>query len=167
MNGVWQVDKGFENYPMLEVTRHGAIAFVQWLSKKTGQHYQLPSEAQWEYACRSGGKNETYSGTNQPEKVAWYKKNSQDQIYAVGQKQANNLNIHDMSGNLWEWVQDAYREDAYRHHTKKNPVISEGESYIFRGGSWGDTADFIRCTVRSDDASQTSNSHLGFRVIKR
>jgi formylglycine-generating enzyme required for sulfatase activity len=168
--GAWQVDKGYENYPVVEISRMGALAYTQWLSQKTGEKFDLPSEAQWEYACRNGGQQGVRYAIGHVKHInqlAWYKKNSGKKFHPVGKKRPNVLGLYDMNGNVWEWVSDAYTEDGYSRHEERNPVSKElNESFVFRGGSWGDTEDLIRCSVRSNDAPTDANKYLGFRVLK-
>ena len=91
------------------------------LNAKTGMNYRLPTEAEWEYAARSGGKGEKYAGGSDLDSVAWYDSNSKSQIHPVGQKQPNGLGIYDMSGNVWEWCQDWYGDRYYASSPKDNP----------------------------------------------
>ena len=102
--------------------------------------FRLPTEAEWEYAAKSGGKNEKYSGTNSELELgdyAWYSSNSESKTHPVGQKAANGLGLYDMSGNVWQWVQDWYDGSYYKNSPKDNPTgPSSGKEKVLRGGSW-------------------------------
>ncbi|MFW6180091.1 MAG: formylglycine-generating enzyme family protein, partial [Desulfohalobiaceae bacterium] len=118
-----------------------------------------------EYAARSGGQNEIYAGGSELPKLAWYQDNSEGRTKPVGSKNPNGLGLYDMSGNVWEWVQDIYRKDAYSLHEKHNPVItSGGQRRVFRGGSWYNEAIFLRCSFRSFFAPLSRVYYLGFRL---
>jgi len=97
---------------------------------KTNVVFSLPTEAQWEYAARSGGKNEIYSGSNNASQVAWYFGNSENKTHKVGTKFANGLGIYDMSGNLREWCKDMYAKDAYSDHSIHNPMYVVSADFL-------------------------------------
>jgi len=137
------------------------------LSKKTGWGFRLPTEAEWEYACRSGGRDEEYAG-GPVEAVAWYDANSGWRSRPVGGKRPNGLGLYDMSGNLWEWTQDFYALDAYQQHERHNPVnhrIGERLAHVARGGSWGNYDSSARCAFRVDRPPNSRFNNLGFRLV--
>ncbi|MBF0518224.1 MAG: formylglycine-generating enzyme family protein [Nitrospirae bacterium] len=137
------------NLPVEQVSWEDAQDFIKELCAKSGAKYRLPTEAEWEYACRGGGMNERYSGGNFPDNVAWYDGTSGRKPQPVGTKKPNSLGIYDMSGNVWEWVLDIYAKDAYKKHERNNPVHhGNGRSRVMRGGSWYDSARSVRCTNR-------------------
>jgi formylglycine-generating enzyme required for sulfatase activity len=123
--------------------------FIKKLNARSGKQYRLPTEAEWEYAARSGGKNEIYAGGNDIDAVAWYDKNSGNAPHKVGTKQGNSLGIFDMSGNVWEWVQDCYSADYYKRSPKNNPQGPAcSDKRILRGGSWFNNTKDSRATYR-------------------
>ena len=152
---------------------------VEQVSWNTIQGYlsltgmRLPSEAEWEYACRAGTTTAFHSmpgypnGTNDANQVgtiAWYSSNSGNQTHAVGGKAANALGFHDMLGNVWEWVNDWY--DTYPSSAQTNPTGPVSASYrVLRGGGWTNGTDFVRSSGRGYD-SPGSSYGVGFRVAR-
>jgi len=133
----------------------------------TANGYRLPTEAEWEFAAR-GGKlthNYSYSGSNTIGDVAWYSENSRSRSHEVGTKQANELGIYDMSGNVWEWCWDIL--DYYLSGTQTNPKGVDSGSYrVLRGGDWD--YDAVTCTVstRGSNCTTVNGSNVGFRVVR-
>lgn len=137
-------------HPMVTVEWDGARVFAKWLSRKTGKNFRLPTEAEWEYAARSGGKEQKYAGGEDVDKVAWYGEDYESgSTHKVGMKAPNGLGIYDMSGNAKEWCEDMYYSKAYSRHSKNNPVItSNGNRRVHRGGSWSSDPWGVRTTAR-------------------
>ena len=173
--------------PVESVSWHDAMEFARKLSAKTGYTFRLPTEAEWEYACRSGGKKQQYAGRNYPHSVAWYRDNAGRTPHHVGRKKPNGLGLYDMSGNVWEWCLDIYAKDAYRkaRGTLRNPVfigakyadIYQGDGILsilqgisgyrsVRGGSWANTADHQRCSARIKGNPDKCRDWLGFRLVR-
>ncbi len=125
------------NKPVENVSWDDVQDFIRKLNQQTGQHYRLPTEAEWEYACRSGGRDQSYCGGNLALIVGWYRDNSGNTTHNVGQKQANGLGLYDMSGNVYEWVQDRYDEDYYSNSPTNNPRGPSGGSVRVRRGVAG------------------------------
>jgi formylglycine-generating enzyme required for sulfatase activity len=130
--------------------------------------FRLPTEAEWEYACRAGTQTPFYNGSTDDTTVgtlAWYKSNSGFQTRAVGGKLANAFGFHDMLGNVWEWVNDWY--GGYTAEAQTNPTGPVSAAYrVFRGGSWGYGSDFVRSSCRLFVSPGASNSSIGFRVAR-
>jgi formylglycine-generating enzyme required for sulfatase activity len=139
----------FKNNPKNPVERvswEDTQDFIKKLNQKTGKNYRLLTEAEWEYAARGGSKSKgfEYAGSNNIGEVAWYFGNSKNQTQKVGQKKANELGIHDMNGNVWEWCQDWYGD--YMKFSQINPLgPKNGATRVLRGGGWGNNA--IRCQI--------------------
>ncbi len=153
--------------PVERVSWHDVQTFIQRLNNQTGEHYRLPTEAEWEYACRSGGRNQKYCGGSNPDSVAWYEGNSGKTTHPVGQKRANGLELYDMSGNVYEWVQDWYNRSYYNNSPKNNPAgASGGSSRVNRGGSWRYGASSQRSASRNGYDPGVRNSDIGFRLAR-
>jgi formylglycine-generating enzyme required for sulfatase activity len=157
-----------DDHPVEQVTLIDVQAFLDKLNaaSESGLHFDLPSEAQWEYAARSGGKDELYAGGPDPEAVACYEGNSSGGTDPVGGKAPNGLGLYDMSGNVWEWCRDIYHPEAYRRHEKKDPVCNQGGTdRVIRGGSWHLDAWSARCSRRFRFDPDLFGPALGFRVV--
>ena len=183
----WQ-DPGFaqgDDHPVVNVSWHDAVAMAEWLSRTEGRRYRLPTEAEWEYACRAG---ETAPRTGADlDAVAWYKANSpvdpftDGTYHKVGTKQPNAWGLHDMLGNVMEWTLDQYA--PYTDAPADNPWVRATKPYphAVRGGSWNDEADKVTCSARvASDADwkmldpqlprsvwyMTNAQWLGFRLVR-
>jgi formylglycine-generating enzyme required for sulfatase activity len=148
---------GHDGYPAIGMSHHAAMVYCRWLSKKTGRTYRLPTEAEWEYACRAGSTT-TYFFGDDPDKLdqyAWYEGNSDEQTHAVGRKKPNRWGLHDMLGNVAEWCLDGYDKDAYGRAPADKPVsrpvvppTAKRFPNVVRGGSWDDKPPALRCAAR-------------------
>ena len=155
-----------DNLPVENVTYEDAQAFCRELSRLTGKTYRLPTEAEWEYAARGGNKSQgcKYSGSHSIDRVAWYDDNSGGKTHAVATKQANELGLYDMSGNVWEWCSDW--KGSYSSSSQTNPKgASSGQYRVNRGGSWGNDARGCRVSYRNYNTPSNRSSNLGFRVV--
>ena len=176
--------RGLKGFPAISMTQHAANKFAQWLSAKTGEFYRLPTEAEWEYACRAGSATGMTSGNL--DDYAWHAKNSAAQFlsatyHPVGTKKPNAWGLYDMLGNVMEWTLDQYA--PYAPGPQQNPWVKSTTSYphAVRGGSWHDDPSRVTCTARvASDASwkkqdpqlpksiwyMTDAQWLGFRLVR-
>src|SRR5262245_20839611 len=180
---------GREGRPVICITWHAAMEYCRWLSEKTGKAYRLPTEAEWEWACRAGTKT-AYSFGDDAKDVgdyAWSKDNSEEEPKAVGQKKPNPWGLHDMHGNVAEWCLDEYKDSYAAFPTDKatlQPVLIPGPNrfpHVARGGSWMDPPDKLRSAARRGSDKKwikldpqrpqsiwwlTSAEFVGFRVVR-
>jgi formylglycine-generating enzyme required for sulfatase activity len=153
------------NRPVEGISWHDVRAFIHKLNEREGSgDYSLPTEAQWEYACRAGTESPQYH--HDIDAIAWYKANSNGQPQPVGQKLQNAWGLYDMLGNVWEWCHDGRRE--YTAEATVDPVGSTGASVnrVIRGGSWLNPAQLIRASVQLWQAPDYRFVHLGFRCAR-
>ncbi len=167
---VWS-NPGFEQtdeHPVVQVSRNDALAFCRWLSKKAGGvKYALPSEAQWEYACRAGSTTLFYFGDSEAalREQVWSKENSPRGTHSVGQLKPNAWNLFDMHGNVWEWCADGYAADYYKQSPTDDPTgPATSPSHVSRSGGWGSHAWESRSTGRSNKTPEYADHAQGFRV---
>jgi formylglycine-generating enzyme required for sulfatase activity len=155
---------GRGNRPVINVSWEDAVAYAEWLSVQTGKRYRLPSEAEWEYACRAGTETPWSFGSEQAKlgEYAWYRVNSGDQTQPVGEKKPNPWGLHDVHGNVFEWVQDCW------HGTYDgSPIVGAAwEERVVRGGSWGSGPGLLRSAYRSGYFAVSRNNILGFRLAQ-
>ncbi|REJ48159.1 MAG: serine/threonine-protein kinase pkn1 [Microcystis flos-aquae DF17] len=155
--------------PVEKVSWNDAQAFCQKLSQITGKTYRLPTEAEWEYACRAGTTTRYYFGddANQLGDYAWYIGNSQDKTHPVGQKKPNAWGLYDMSGNVWEWCEDNWHDNYIGAPRDGSAwLTNDNHSQILRGGSWYGDPDYCRSAYRSlNDWRGYFFFFFGFRVV--
>ena len=157
------------NHPVIHVSWHDAAAYCDWLNRKTGHKYRLPTEAEWEYAARGGQQTHKYkySGSNTIEDVAWYWDNANKLTHTVGTKQANELGLYDMTGNVLEWCNDWYDSDYYQNSPSRNPQGAASGTYrVLRGGAWDGVNLSSRVAVRVVSIPTGRNYNVGFRVAR-
>ena len=181
---------GREGHPVINITHHAAMEYSRWLSSKTGKTYRLPTEAEWEYACRAGTDTAFYFGSDlkQMGEYAWYLDNSDARPHEVGKKKPNPWGLYDMLGNVAEWVLDEYDKDYYKRFKPDVPVLApvlipseKKYPHVARGGSWDDEWSRVRCAARlasNPDWSMqdpqmpqsiwwhTEATYVGFRVVR-
>ncbi|HIJ83410.1 MAG: hypothetical protein HW380_200 [Magnetococcales bacterium] len=154
--------------PVEKVSWDDVQGFISRLNgRRDGCTYRLPTEAEWEYACRSGGREEKYCGGGNVDQVAWYSENSGGKTHPVGQKSANGLGLHDMGGNVWEWVSDRDDGKFYANSPRDNPQgPSSGSDRVDRGGGWGSYPADVRSAFRNIDDPGYRYDDLGFRLSR-
>ncbi len=163
---------GINGFPAISMTQHAANKYAEWLSARTGEFYRLPTEAEWEYACRAGGTGQT---------DAWHSGNSNGKYQLIGKKQPNAWGLYDMLGNVMEWTLDQYAPYTDKPATEPWVVATKPYPHAVRGGSWADDAEKCRCGARvASDATwkqqdpqlpksiwyHTDAQGLGFRLVR-
>jgi len=151
-----------DSCPVDQVSRFDALEFIQKLSEKTGKQYRLPSEAEWEYACRAGVQ-QTFCGSDDANAVAWFEENSS---HPVAGKQPNAWGLYDMSGNVWEWVEDPPHDNYFG--APADGSVWEGDVTFrgVRGGSWYSAPQYGRAAVRGKYVPRTRFNDGGFRLAR-
>jgi formylglycine-generating enzyme required for sulfatase activity len=163
----WRV-RGKPNMPVDGVSWHESKEFCYKLNKKTGKKYRLPSESEWEYACRAGTTTRYYFGDNPEElrKHAWYDGNSKSSTHPVGRKKPNPWGIYDMYGNLCEWCEDKWHDNYLGMPNDGTPWLQGyNNARVLRGGCWLDSSRNCRSTYRTRYSSDFSFGTVGFRVV--
>ena len=153
------------NRPVECVSWNNCQIFISKLNELTGKTFRLPTEAEWEYAARGGNCSQDYkyAGSNDVGEVAWYSGNSSSKTHPVATKAPNELGLYDMSGNVWEWVQEWY--GSYSSESQTNPMgPASGSVRVDRGGGWGSNASRSRVSHRSNYNPAYSTSDLGLRL---
>jgi formylglycine-generating enzyme required for sulfatase activity len=179
---------GKDGYPAISMTQHAANTFCKWLSAKTGHFYRLPTEAEWEYACRAGTTT-AYSWGDDPDMAkdyAWFVDNSDAKYQKIGKKKPNAWGLYDMHGNVAEWCLDQYVPDAYSKFVGavvESPWMKATTPYphVVRGGSWDDEPLALRSAARRASNKSwkmqdpqlpksiwylTDAQFVGFRIIR-
>jgi len=158
-----------EERPVTGVSWYEAAAFAGELSTLTGLPYRLPTEAEWEYAAREGGRVCTWSGTSdiwELSSYAWYAANSGGWSHPVGSRRPNALGLYDLSGNVWEWCHDWYSPEYYvRSETNDPQGPALGIKRVLRGGSWDNSAIDCRAAFRLAYRPDVSSAYIGFRIV--
>ena len=155
-----------DDCPAENLSWNGAQEFVRRLSMKTGKLYRLPSEAEWEYACRAGSR-QAYCGSDDVDSVAWHEGNSSGGAHSVAGKQANAFGLYDMSGNVWEWTADCWNKGYSGAPDDGSAWISGGcSSRVVRGGSWYYKSQYQGSTLRSASGVDDLGNSDGVRVVR-
>ena len=155
-----------DNLPVECVSWNDCQTFINRLNSYTGRNFRLPTEAEWEFAARGGNysRHYKYSGSNYIGDVAWYDDNSGNRTHPVGTKQANELGLYDMSGNVWEWCSDWY--GSYSSYSQSDPTgPNSGSNRVRRGGSWYGNAGICRSSYRYFITPGASYDILGLRLV--
>ena len=181
-DGEWKIKHGAnwrdlkfsqdENHPVVCVSWNDVVAFAKWLSKKTGYKFRLPTEAEWEYACRSGGKKVKYAtstGDLSHDLANYWGKGGRDKweyTAPVGSFPPN-VGIYDMCGNVWEWCEDWYDKNYYGRSPKNDPQGPKNGKYrVLRGSSWNGGPWIMRCALRSGYVPGSREDDVGFRLVR-
>ena len=178
---------GKEGFPAIGMTQYAAIQFCKWLYTRTGEFYRLPTEAEWEYACRAGASGAySHPSESKLEDYAWFKTNSSNKTHPVGSKKPNPWGLHDMHGNVTEWTYDQYKPDTYTKFAgtvAQDPVGPFETLYpnSVRGGSYEDPATDLRSASRRGSLAElkqidpqipksnwwlTGGTFVGIRVVR-
>lgn len=180
----WNMGKD-GGFPVNSMSQDAALMFCRWLFEKTGDFYRLPTEAEWEYACRAGSQT-TYFFGNDPAllgQYAWFKTNSKNKYQKVGQKKPNPWGLYDILGNVSEWTLDQYTAKYFDSAASADPVVKPGTRYprSIRGGSYLDDAALLRSAARQHSEADwnirdpqypksrwwlTDGMFVGFRVVR-
>ena len=178
--GIYTPSPGYDDHPTCEVSWYGAVAYGVWKSRKTGKRYRLPKESEWEYAARGGklGKGYQYAGSDDLRTVGWHGANAKQSPEPVGRKDANELGLYDMSGNVGEWCINVYKNYSSTQTTKDEKTFTKFKkgrySYIptryptcvIRGGRYGLSPNYCRVTYRSFRTPNTRDCGIGFRLVR-
>jgi len=155
-----------DNLPVEQVSWNEVLDYLRQLNSIKGKEYRLPTEAEWEYVARGGksSKGYVFSGSNSLVDIDWYYDNSISKTHIVGQKQPNEIEIYDMSGNVNEWCKDWY--GVYNTESQSNPQgVSNGTFRIYRGGSWFTKERYCGDTHRSYNNPDRRDCGIGFRIV--
>jgi formylglycine-generating enzyme required for sulfatase activity len=156
------------DHPVENVTWHEAKRFCEVLSQREGRKYRLPTEAEWEYACRAGSRTPYWFGSDARDlgPFAWFAENSDKRTRPVGTRQANVWGLHDMYGNVGEWCSDYYDRAYYKSKIGQDPQGPDrGEYRVWRGGSWDSYSGKCRSATRDRSRPDTRSPEIGFRVV--
>jgi formylglycine-generating enzyme required for sulfatase activity len=180
---------GRSGQPVICITHHAAMEYCRWLSEKTGKLYRLPTEAEWEYACRAGTKTAYFWGddASKIDDYSWYVNNAEKPM-PIGKKKPNPWGLYDIHGNVAEWCLDHYVADGYKKYPVDKPTLgpvvlpdAKEYSYVARGGSWDDDAKDLRAAARKASNPEwsvqdpqrpqsiwwhTDATFVGFRLVR-
>ncbi|MGE3152475.1 MAG: SUMF1/EgtB/PvdO family nonheme iron enzyme [Nitrospiraceae bacterium] len=161
---------GRDRRPVIYVSWGEAKDYAKWLSRATGNAYRLPTESEWEYAARGREKNNKWAGASSPQELKDYAVYGTDRTDPVGQKTKNSFELHDMSGNVWEWVEDCWHDDYQGAPTDGSAWLEGGKGdcgrRVLRGGSWVDRPELLRASNRNGVNADFRDGNLGFRLVQ-
>jgi len=147
-----------ENVSWIEIQ-----GYLEKLNRQSGLRCRLPTEAEWEFACRDGGQAQSYCGGDNPDELAWHEGNT-SAAHPVGSKHANALGLYDMSGNVWEWTSSIYLPYPYQADDGRENGADAGQPRVLRGGFWGMPKERARASSRNSSPPDLRNFDLGFRL---
>ncbi len=176
-NGLWKSVMGFNfmegadpKMPLTNISWNWVNRFIENLNNLVDGFYRLPTEAEWEYAARERGKNIRWSGTDNEDDIAdygWFAYNSDGKVHQGRQKRPNSLGIYDMTGNVWEWVEDNFDFDYYKNSVQEDPYGPDFSDWrTIRGGSVYDEAHKLRTTYRHGKETNLRSPLIGFRLAE-
>ncbi|MEO5345607.1 MAG: formylglycine-generating enzyme family protein [Magnetococcus sp. YQC-9] len=155
------------DHPVVGVSLVDARMFADWLSAHGEYRYRLPTEAEWEQACRAGGEDRPIESESSLDEKGWFGLNSEGRPHAVGGKSANGFGLYDMQGNVWEWVADHFDRSAYAQHAEHSPLfVKEDLFHVTRGGSWSSAPVYLHCGFRGVGEERDRDDNLGFRLVR-
>ncbi len=168
-NPDWSLRGEGDNYPIYYVSWKEVQEFIKKLNRRyPGHHYRLPTEAEWEYACRAGTTTRFHTGDSESDlgRAVWYRDNSGGKTHPVGQKRANAWGLYDMHGNVWEWCEDVW-------HNNYGGAPDDGSAWtrggdvrrVLRGGSWYFITRYCRSANRGRSHPDSRHDNLGFRLV--
>jgi formylglycine-generating enzyme required for sulfatase activity len=162
-------NQGDDNLPVESVNWNDAVAMSQKLAQSSGKTIRLPTEAEWEYACRAADRHDPYCGDGRLADLAWYDRNSDTHSQPVGKKAPNAWGLYDMTGNVWEWTLDCWHDNYYGAPADGSAWNTGGDCRIrvARGGSWGTVGDSTRASVRNSDLAALDFVDTGFRLLRQ
>jgi formylglycine-generating enzyme required for sulfatase activity len=157
--------------PVINVSWEDAVEYAKWLSMQTGKRYRLPTEAEWEYAARSGGEDKIWAGISDEKQLVDYAVFGIKQTRPVASKKPNGFGLFDMSGNVWEWIEDCWHENYTGAPTDGSAWLEANRGNcgkrVVRGGSWDDKLAFsLRAANRRGEYADYGFSHIGFRLAR-
>ncbi len=157
------------NCPVEKVSWNDSQRFIYELNKRSNRKFRIPTEAEWEFAARSGGKKEKWAGTSSEQELkdyAWYAANAGKQTHPVAAKKPNGLGLYDMTGNVWQWVADWYDGSYYKASPQDNPQGPPSDIHrVLRGGSWSSGPKDIRTSDRYNHGPDRRDNDMGFRLV--
>lgn len=165
--------------PIDRVSWEDTQIYILRLNAKTGRHYRLPSESEWGYACRAG-LNSRFCGGDTLDPIAWYEANSDNHVHAVATKAPNAWGLYDMSGNLWQWMEDCYQDTRHINQDDQQSIPDNGAAWegnvaepggeclsrVVRGGSWRNNASDLILTRRTANDPTARVNTVGFRLVR-
>lgn len=154
-----------DDCPVEKVSWNEVHKYIENLNIRTGRQYRLPSEAEWEYACQAG-ENYDYCGGNDADRVAWFNRNAANTTHPVAGKQANAWGLYDMSGNVWEWVEDRYHDTYDGAPSDGCAWLNQRVKRVVRGGSWCNAQNALRAANRGHDHPGFGYIETGFRLAR-